>query len=962
MILLNNKPVISLAGYENRIVITDSINAMDSWVYMDITDVPEIHALTYLEIVLPKQDGNPGTDIILRRYVWVHDILKTSLKDEDVICKVIFREAKDKLRYQRLLNNANVMHIGGKIVADSLGVDPTYLGDTLDGWTGTTDPIDEYLKTDDGIILTSEEFPPEVPLQLFWQGRTLTEAVEDLQNAHNCRIVEKVATDPIISGSGEVQIPADHTELQWRKRQTFSVPENIDYLAVAFPHVQPEPDDTVAFRTLESFANAYSSNYLYYTEDPNDNVLIYAHLPYSPEIDAKVQNMKTYLEETNINHELEYFFRTKYLKEERLLDFDWTQINYIEQGGDLFIDVWHKPYITQTTNPLHVAVDQEYFTALVDTVVSGSTVTLKQMTDEVLNYDYPDGFEIELTLNPTDEMPEPDDRIFGVRAGLDFYAFGVFKTKPHAPMAAGGLVTSITQEYDGLDFQDGKSYTVPLKVPDSSGAAQEVRTSSSIGLGSDNERTIYYVTQTEIGQITNVTFEVEFISPDHSKGSAKLIAPSGEEFELWTALAPLPDGSGQTTVSRSFTAIAVTNGNGAWRFIVSHPDSIEHVESTLTINHNLNNVEPSIWEYDISVSPTPTQSPTFTLNVNSVGRISQSPQNKKWEVTFKLKDTVTVEVIKNYLKEPKFGTKFSGYSEAEYEALARQLHWNLNEAKFEVHFPGSTYWVGPIVVHPDDTYYGKFALSRGFEFDGPYELTRQRPLFYAGVDETEIDPFRTPFGIHINTPLQTYAYLTADRTPLRTGSVETSNFIDTGYDVTVFTTVDVVFDNSFYLDRIVVDAVLDGINQTVFSDTKGELEAPSGEVFTLWEPGDLGPYIRYTARHFIDIPAVSTPSGTWILTVTNVNGVAPDNEQEIQSFRITLYYHDTDAHVIEFTNMQVANGTIEDNAFNVTFAPTQRRSTFIGQMMREWLKLAFVDTNCKLTVTHNTNPTLPYPT
>lgn len=843
MILLNNKPVISLAGYENRIVITDSINAMDSWVYMDITDVPEIHALTYLEIVLPKQDGNPGTDIILRRYVWVHDILKTSLKDEDVICKVIFREAKDKLRYQRLLNNANVMHIGGKIVADSLGVDPTYLGDTLDGWTGTTDPIDEYLKTDDGIILTSEEFPPEVPLQLFWQGRTLTEAVEDLQNAHNCRIVEKVATDPIISGSGEVQIPADHTELQWRKRQTFSVPENIDYLAVAFPHVQPEPNDTVAFRTLESFANAYSSNYLYYTEDPNDNVLIYAHLPYSPEIDAKVQNMKTYLEETNINHELEYFFRTKYLKEERLLDFDWTQINYIEQGGDLFIDVWHKPYITQTTNPLHVAVDQEYFTALVDTVVSGSTVTLKQMTDEVLNYDYPDGFEIELTLNPTDEMPEPDDRIFGVRAGLDFYAFGVFKTKPHAPMAAGGLVTSITQEYDGLDFQDGKSYTVPLKVPDSGG-----------------------------------------------------------------------------------------------------------------------NVEPSIWEYDISVSPTPTQSPTFTLNVNSVGRISQSPQNKKWEVTFKLKDTVTVEVIKNYLKEPKFGTKFSGYSEAEYEALARQLHWNLNEAKFEVHFPGSTYWVGPIVVHPDDTYYGKFALSRGLEFDGPYELTRQRPLFYAGVDETEIDPFRTPFAININTPLQTYAYLTADRTPLRTGSVETSNFIDTGYDVTVFTTVDVVFDNSFYLDRIVVDAVLDGINQTVFSDTKGELEAPSGEVFTLWEPGDLGPYIRYTARHFIDIPAVSTPSGTWILTVTNVNGVAPDNEQEIQSFRITLYYHDTDAHVIEFTNMQVANGTIEDNAFDVTFAPTQRRSTFIGQMMREWLKLAFVDTNCKLTVTHNTNPTLPYPT
>ena len=465
MFRLKNKPVLSSPSLINEYTITDSAQCVRGCVYMRKADAPAKDSLAFLEIYSrDHENDSPPPDYIpiISHWVYIEEVLYINLSsdDEEVIVKVLIREHKWTLTNDRFLQNHNVVHIGDHIVSNQLAIEPTLINpiDPYD-WTG----IEDLLETNH-IKLTSTEYPPLVPKQLFWMGLDFLDALSQILKSHCCRIITtNVETPTITDGEHDTPTASVWTNLKWKKRSAPSLPPeaNVSWLSLSFPNDLTALTNTVMYRTLDSYANSHQNNYVHHLVTPENDVLCYPHNPVLVVGDVD-SALDTYLNETNINQDFEYWGRTKFIAEDYLDQFEWSEIKYSERDGNLEIEVFHRTFNNPTVNPTPYQIENEWATAIVTT--GGSEPVLEQMTDLALNWDYPDGFILSGHSGFTGprENPAAGDRIYMVRTGTNFHPIGVDKKAPHLPIFAGNHLNQLVFDYNGLESNNGTTYTLPI--------------------------------------------------------------------------------------------------------------------------------------------------------------------------------------------------------------------------------------------------------------------------------------------------------------------------------------------------------------------------------------------------------------------------------------------------------------------------------------------------------------------
>lgn len=424
MLQVNFKPVVSSESLINSIVINDSAYSDSSVVYMDKALAPRKHELVWVTI------SDPVDGYMLKRWMYVEQVLyfdyvdplerditgqvlldgegnaiRKSLREQPGVVKIVLKEHKHALMLSKAQDYYNIPNLLRYTIPNHANLYEEYdLNRLL--WPDLEEFLSEY---NIALIASEDERPPIVPVNLYWRGLMLADCLDDLLINFSSRVVEQSIITPAndffetsnFRDQEFVEGLPTLSNLIWKRRRFFDLPNNIKYDTLLYPEESQEYRQQqiesldIRFsvvnntRDFQSPSNAFSSS----TVIPPFRNVIYCDKAING---ADYTELREYLRQSHINKFMYYGFTTKRLPESFLMDYDWSKIEYV--FADTYnIKVEHHPREQPRKLYTPPIVRSETYRGRIESMTA-STIVLK----DIVNLSEPNK---NIYLRPLVELP-----------------------------------------------------------------------------------------------------------------------------------------------------------------------------------------------------------------------------------------------------------------------------------------------------------------------------------------------------------------------------------------------------------------------------------------------------------------------------------------------------------------------------------------------------------------------------
>lgn len=359
MITLDRKPCLAMPGI-TKIVLSDGAFPEESYVYMDRDDAPKAKDAVWIEISNPSYDSDATTDTEdpeydpqkseryqYRNWFYVHDVLTNNFpnltddySDKPQVCKVVLYELRETNRELGFSTHFNTFSAAKYLILkynEALTTEASK--NPINSWSEIADLLEVRSRLDTDEL--DPEYPIHIPKFLLWANLNAQQALDDLLQNYQTRVIEKPLIIPDDEDASEdIQALSDTTDVLsntcWKARRPIQFDADLTYTSLLWPdEVYPQQDSVtftkyVLYRTYQSFFSASAEDQTVPSPtSPDNNSLVFSLEPYLEYPTGSVPNNDTlsdYLESTNINHDVRFSFTVQETNPVWMEERDWTRI------------------------------------------------------------------------------------------------------------------------------------------------------------------------------------------------------------------------------------------------------------------------------------------------------------------------------------------------------------------------------------------------------------------------------------------------------------------------------------------------------------------------------------------------------------------------------------------------------------------------------------------------------------